>query len=203
MPTKAKEKKSPLAKVADKVKAPLAPAATTAPMTSSIPQTPDVLKPGILRDDLFEDIVHRSYVMQQGIQEDASLRVTPVYDQKTKTGKLISSGRKDLQSLLDEAISSKSIEHDKQTLSTYPGDEAFESQAESFKTIAVPRLAATMQAVRKRLEAPLNKLEDGAVHLEKDVQEKFSKLFGGSVSEAGDGGRADGGEGGQWQPEVR
>jgi len=44
-----------------------------------------------------------------------------------------------------------------------------------------------MQVVRKRLEVPLNKLEDGAVHLEKDVQDKFAKLFGGSVSEAGDG----------------
>ncbi|MFC2000845.1 hypothetical protein ACFLXE_08875 [Chloroflexota bacterium] len=44
-----------------------------------------------------------------------------------------------------------------------------------------------MQAVRKRLEAPLNKLENVAVYLEKDVQEKFAKLFGGSVSEAGDG----------------
>jgi len=41
-----------------------------------------------------------------------------------------------------------------------------------------------MQAVRKRLEVPLNKLENGAVHLEKDVQEKFSKLFG--QSGAGD-----------------
>ncbi|MFC2000628.1 hypothetical protein ACFLXE_07760 [Chloroflexota bacterium] len=68
-----------------------------------------------------------------------------------------------------------------------PGDEGFEDQAESFKTVAVPRLAATMQSVRKKLEAPLNKLENGAVHLEKDVQEKFAKLFGGSVSESGDG----------------
>ena len=58
-------------------------------------------------------------------------------------------------------------------------------------------LAATMQAVRKHLEAPLNKLENGAVHLEQDVQEKFSKLFGESVSEVGDGEGADGsGEGG-------
>ena len=48
-----------------------------------------------------------------------------------------------------------------------------------------------MQAVRKRLEAPLNNLENGAVSLEKDVQEKFSKLFG--QSGAGDGGGASGG----------
>ncbi len=48
-------------------------------------------------------------------------------------------------------------------------------------------MVATMRSVRKRLEAPLNKLENGAVHLEKDVQDKFAKLFGGSVSEAGDG----------------
>jgi len=39
--------------------------------------------------------------------------------------------------------------------------------------------------MRKRLKAPLNKLENGAVTLEKDVQEKFAKLFGGSVD--GDG----------------
>jgi len=42
------------------------------------------------------------------------------------------------------------------------------------------------QAARKRLEAPLNKLENATVSLEKDVQDKFSKLFGGSVSEAGE-----------------
>ncbi|MFC1999974.1 hypothetical protein ACFLXE_04355 [Chloroflexota bacterium] len=49
-----------------------------------------------------------------------------------------------------------------------------------------------MQAVRKRLEAPLNKLENGAVSLEKDVQDKFSKLFGGSVSgTGGDGGASE------------
>jgi len=53
-----------------------------------------------------------------------------------------------------------------------------------------------MQAVRKRIASPLSKLENGAVSLEKDVQDKFSKLFGGSVSEAGDGEGAsgDGGE---------
>ena len=50
-----------------------------------------------------------------------------------------------------------------------------------------------MQAVRKRLEAPLNKLENGAVTLEKDVQDKFANLFGGSVSEVGDGEVASGG----------
>jgi len=36
-------------------------------------------------------------------------------------------------------------------------------------------------------EPTLHLLENGAVHLEKDVQEKFAKLFGGSVSEVGDG----------------
>ena len=54
-----------------------------------------------------------------------------------------------------------------------------------------------MQSVRKRIASPLNKLENGAVTLEKDVQDKFSKLFGGSVSEARDGEGAGGGEGGQ------
>jgi len=55
-----------------------------------------------------------------------------------------------------------------------------------------------MQSVRKRLEAPLNKLENVAVMLEKDVQEKFSELFGGPVSEAGDNeGASGGGEAGQ------
>ncbi|MFC2000103.1 hypothetical protein ACFLXE_05030 [Chloroflexota bacterium] len=50
-----------------------------------------------------------------------------------------------------------------------------------------------MQVVKKRLEVSLNKMENGAVYLEKDVQEKFGKLFGGSVSEAGDGEGASGG----------
>jgi len=34
--------------------------------------------------------------------------------------------------------------------------------------------------MRKRLEAPLNKLENATVHLETDVQEKFSKSCSGS-----------------------
>ena len=50
----------------------------------------------------------------------------------------MTSGRKDLQNLMDEVISSKSIEHDKQTLVNYPGDEGFETEAESFKKGAVP-----------------------------------------------------------------
>ncbi|MFC2000098.1 hypothetical protein ACFLXE_05005 [Chloroflexota bacterium] len=54
-----------------------------------------------------------------------------------------------------------------------------------------------MQSVRKRLEAPLNKLENATVSLEKDVQDKFSKLFGGSVNGAGGGEGASGGEAGQ------
>jgi len=55
-----------------------------------------------------------------------------------------------------------------------------------------------MQAMRKRLEAPLNKLENVAVHLAEDVQDKFAKLFGGLVSEAGDNeGASGGGEAGQ------
>ncbi|MFC2000807.1 hypothetical protein ACFLXE_08685 [Chloroflexota bacterium] len=84
--------------------------------------------------------------------------------------------------------------------SGYPGDKGFRTEAELFKTIAVPRLAATMQSVRKKLGVPLNKLENATVHLERDIQDKFSKLFGGSVSEAGDGegdgGASGGGEGG-------
>ena len=48
--------------------------------------------------------------------------------------------------------------------------------------------------MRKRLEAPLNKLENGVVTLEKDVQEKFSKLFGQSGSGAGDGEGASNGD---------
>jgi len=51
-----------------------------------------------------------------------------------------------------------------------------------------------MQEVRKHPGVPLNKPENGAVHLEKDVQDKFRKLFGGSVSEAGDGEGALGGD---------
>ncbi|MFC2000164.1 hypothetical protein ACFLXE_05355 [Chloroflexota bacterium] len=70
-----------------------------------------------------------------------------------------------------------------------------EVEAESFKKVAIPRLAATMQAVRERLETPLNKLEDSTVSLGKDVQEKFANLFGGSVSEAGDSEGASGGGG--------
>ncbi|MFC2000797.1 hypothetical protein ACFLXE_08630 [Chloroflexota bacterium] len=53
-----------------------------------------------------------------------------------------------------------------------------------------------MQAVRKPLEAPLNKLENATIHLEKDVQEKFAKLFGGSLDGEGDGEGAGGGEAG-------
>jgi len=52
-----------------------------------------------------------------------------------------------------------------------------------------------MQEVRKHLGAPLNKLENGTVSLEMDVQEKFSRLFG--QSGAGDGeGASTGGEAG-------
>jgi len=42
------------------------------------------------------------------------------------------------------------------------------------------------------LEVLLNRPENGAVHLEKDVQDKFAKLFGGSVEVEGDGERASG-----------
>ena len=96
---------------------------------------------------------------------------------------------------MDEIISSKSIEHDKQTLVNYPGDEGLETEAESFKKVAVPRLAATMQAIRKRIEIPFNAMENAAVSLEKDVQEKFSKLFGQTGAEDGEG--AGGGEAAQ------
>ena len=68
---------------------------------------------------------------------------------------------------------------------------------DKFKTVTLPWLARTLQSVRKRLEAPLNKLENATVSLEKDVQEKFSKLFGGSVSEAGKG-DGEGASGGSW-----
>ena len=64
---------------------------------------------------------------------------------------------------------------------------------DKFKTVTLPWLARTLQSVRKRLEAPLNKLENATVSLEQDVQEKFSKLFG--QPGAGDGERAsEGGE---------
>ena len=53
--------------------------------------------------------------------------------------------------------------------------------------MAVPLLAATMRTVTKSLEAPINELENGAVNLEKDVQDKFTKLFGVSVLKVGDG----------------
>ena len=71
------------------------------------------------------------------------------------------------------------------TITTYPGDEGFQTDAEGFKKVAMPRLASTMQSVRKRLGAPLNKLENATVSLEQYAQKKFSKLF--SQSGEGDG----------------
>ena len=49
--------------------------------------------------------------------------------------------------------------------------------AESFKKVAVPRLAATMQAVRKRLGAPIHAVENAAVSIEQDIQKKVDGWF--------------------------
>ena len=55
------------------------------------------------------------------------------------------------------------------------GDEGFQAEAESFKKIAMPRLASTLQSMRKCIGAPLNKLGNATVSLEQDVQEKFQQ----------------------------
>ena len=89
------------------------------------------------------------------------------------------------------------VEHKKQTLTTYPGDEGFQADAEGFKKVAMPLLASTLQSMRKCIAAPLNKLENATFSLEQGVQEKFSQLFG--QTGAGDsGGASEGGEGGQY-----
>jgi len=91
----------------------------------------------------------------------------------------------------NKVLQSGKIDHEKQTLTTYTGDEGFEAGAESFKKLAVPQFTRTLQSLRNRPGVPLNKLENATVSLEQDVQEKFSKLFGqpgdsGGASEFGE-----------------
>jgi len=90
---------------------------------------------------------------------------------------MITSGRKDLQDEFADVIYSKKIDHERQTLINYPGSEGFEAESESFRTVAVPHLVATLQALRKRLGAPLNKLENATASIEQDIQKKVDNWF--------------------------
>lgn len=139
------------------------------------PTEQQALKPGALRDDFFEDVIHRDYLSHQGANESTSLRLTPIFDLKKKRGRLITSGKKELQDVVDQVIKGRNIEHEKVTITAYPGDEGF--QAEEFKKIAAPQLARTLKALRERLGSPIDALENVAMSIEQDVQTKLDAWF--------------------------
>jgi len=133
----------------------------------------EMLKPGMLRDDSFEDIVHREYTSRQGQDEDASLRVTPIYDEESGKGKLITTGKGKVQDAMDKVLRTERIEHERVTPKAYPGEEGFEP--EKVRHIAGPRIARTVKAIREARGAPKPPLlEDIAM----DLEERLSRFLG-------------------------
>ena len=140
----------------------------------------EVLKPGVLRDDLFEDIVHREYISRREISEDFTLRVTPIYEEKTGMAKLISTGKGKAQDAMDKVIRAERIEHERVTPKAYPGEVDFEP--EKVKRIAGPRFARTLKVIREGLGVPklplLGAVEDVAAVAEKDFEGALNRFLG-------------------------
>lgn len=141
----------------------------------SLATQPEAVKSGILRDDLAEDVLHRNYLANQKIDENRSLRITPIFNAKNRRHRFITSGKRELQEELDRVLKTKRVEHIKDTITVYPGDESF--NLEEFKKIALPQLSRTFQAIRERIGLPNNVLENVTSAFEQDAQQVLDTLL--------------------------
>ena len=140
------------------------------------------LKPGVLRDDLFEDLIHREYVSRQRADEDLSLRVTPTYDEEADVGKIISTGRKEAKEALDKVLRAKRIEHEAVTPKAYPGEEGYD--AEKVRKIAEPRFERTLKALKEIKSLPKPPWEDWFLEGPGSEKEKTAEELSGFIEQS-------------------